>query len=255
MSQLKKVALVTGGGTGIGKAIAIEFAKEGYDVAVTYVTSDAGALDTVSQIEKLGQKGVAIKCNLSQMQDIDNLFAEFSKNFDRLDVLINNAGITKTAPFLETDEAIFDLICDVDLKGSFFCTQKVAKFMIEKGIEGSVVMISSNHAGAHFANVSVYATIKTALNKLAEHCAVELAKHKIRVNTIAPGWTDTGSARLDDKESTYYKVPLCKWATPEEVAKAAVYLSSDAAASVTGATLVMDNGASLVCDKRERYGF
>ena len=255
MSELKKVALVTGGGTGIGKAIAIEFAKAGYDVAVTYVSSDVGALDTVSKIENLGQKAAAIKCNLSKMQDIENLFYEFSKRFDRLDVLVNNAGITKTASFLDTDEELFDTICDVDLKGSFFCTQKAAKLMIEKNIEGSVVMISSNHAGAHFADVSVYATIKTALNKLAEHCAVELAKHKIRVNTIAPGWTDTGAARLDDKEKTFYKIPLCKWATPEEVAKAAVYLSSDAAASVTGATLVMDNGASLVCDKRERYGF
>ena len=108
MSELKKVALVTGGGTGIGKAIAIEFAKAGYDVAVTYVSSDVGALDTVSQIENLGQKAVAIKCNLSKMQDIENLFYEFSKRFDRLDVLVNNAGITKTASFLDTDEELFD---------------------------------------------------------------------------------------------------------------------------------------------------
>ncbi|MBQ8868384.1 MAG: SDR family oxidoreductase [Oscillospiraceae bacterium] len=255
MTTNKKVALVTGGGTGIGKAIALEFAKEGYDVALTYVSSDAGAKEAVSQIEEMGQKAVALKCNISKCDEIENLFAEFSKHFDRLDVLVNNAGVTKKSAFLETDEALFDLMCDVDLKGSFFCTQGAAKLMIEKGIAGSIVMISSNHSKTHFGEVSVYGTVKAAVNKLAEHCAIELAKYKIRVNTIAPGWTDTGSARLDDKEDTYYKIPLCKWATCEEVAKAAIYLSSPAAASVTGATLVMDNGASLVCDKRERYGF
>lgn len=99
-----------------------------------------------------------------------------------------------------------------------------------------------------------FCTIQAAV-KMAEHAAIELAKYGIRVNTIAPGWTDTGAVRLDKKEDTYYKVPLQKWVSPEEIAKAVEYLSSDAASSITGITLTIDNGALLVSDKRERYGF
>ena len=103
--------------------------------------------------------------------------------------------------------------------------------------------------------MSVYGSAKTAASKLAEHMAIELAQYNIRVNTIAPGWTDTGASRLDDKESTYYKVPLQKWVDVKEISETVLYLDSDAAKSITGATIVMDNGALLVSDKREKYGF
>ena len=183
------------------------------------------------------------------------MFSEFKKHFNRLDVFINNAGITEKSAFLETTEEMFDKMCDVDFKGAYFCTQNAAKIMIDNNIEGSIIMISSNNAYAHFADVSVYGSVKAAMTKMAEHIAIELAKHKIRVNTIAPGWTDTGAARLDAKEETYYKIPLCKWVEPEEIAQTALFLSSSSANSITGATIVMDNGALLVSDKRERYGF
>ena len=127
--------------------------------------------------------------------------------------------------------------------------------MIEHDIAGNIIMISSNNSIAHFAEVSVYATMKAAMNKMAEHMAIELAKYKIRVNTIAPGWTDTGASRLDAKAETYYKVPLQKWVEPSEIADTALFLASDSAKSITGATIVMDNGATLVSDRRERYGF
>ena len=156
---------------------------------------------------------------------------------------------------METTEADFDDICDVDFKGAYFCMQNAAKMMVEKGTEGSIIAISSNNAVAHFADVSVYGSVKCALTKLVEHIAIELAKYKIRANTVAPGWTDTGAKRLGEKEQTYYKIPLNKWVDPKEISETCLFLASPAARSITGATILMDNGAVLVSDKRERYGF
>lgn len=249
---MNKVAFVTGGGTGIGFGIARELLKEGYDVAVSYCGSKDGAEKIINYAKTLGRKAIAIKADISKVSEIEKMFLEFSCEFSRLDLFVNNAGITKKATFLDTTEELFDTICNVDFKGAFFAMQCAAKIMVKQN-SGNIVLISSNNAIAHFADVSVYASVKTAATKLAEHMAIELAQYNIRVNTVAPGWVDTGSSRLDAKEETYYKVPLKKWATTEEVAKAVVYLSNSP--SITGATLLMDNGAVLVSDKRERYGF
>ena len=249
---MNKVAFVTGGGTGIGFGIARELLKEGYDVAVSYCGSKDGAEKIINYAKTLGRKAIAIKADISKVSEIEKMFLEFSCEFSRLDLFVNNAGITKKATFLDTTEELFDTICNVDFKGAFFAMQRATKIMVKQN-SGNIVLISSNNAIAHFADVSVYASVKTAATKLAEHMAIELAQYNIRVNTVAPGWVDTGSSRLDAKEETYYKVPLKKWATTEEVAKAVVYLSNSP--SITGATLLMDNGAVLVSDKRERYGF
>ena len=127
--------------------------------------------------------------------------------------------------------------------------------MVENNTKGNMIVISSNNAKAHFADVSVYGSAKTAAGKMAEHAAIELAKYGIRVNTIEPGWTQTGADRLDNQEETYYKIPLKKWATVEEIGKTVIFLDSDAAASITGTSILIDNGACLVSDKRERYGY
>ena len=252
---MNKTAFVTGGGTGIGKGIAIWLAKCGYDVAISYYGSAAGADATADYIRSMGRKCIAIKANVGVVSDINYMFAEYRKNFDSLDLFVNNAGITKKAEFLETDEELFDQICSVDYKGAFFCMQAAAKMMVESGTRGSIVLISSNNAIAHFADVSVYGSVKAAATKMAEHAAIELAKYGIRVNTVAPGWTDTGSTRLDAKEETYYKIPLQKWATVDEIAKTVEFLASDSASSITGTTIVVDNGALLLSDKKEKYGF
>lgn len=253
--NVRKTAFVTGGGTGIGKGIAVSLAKSGYDVAISYRGSEEGANDTLERIRHFGRKAAAIRADVSKKSDIDNMFSEFANHFERLDLFVNNAGITLKSSFIETSEEIFDTVCSVDFKGAFFCMQNAAKFMIDKNIKGSIVLISSNNAKAHFADVSVYGSVKAAAQKMAEHAAIELAKYGIRVNTVAPGWTDTGSSRLDDKESTYYKIPLKKWASVDEVADAVKYLASHSARSVTGVTLTVDNGALLVSDKMERYGY
>lgn len=252
---MKKVAFVTGGGTGIGQGISIELAKAGYDVAFSYCGSVDGKNKTVKEIEKLGGKALALKADLSKINDIDRMFEEFASTFSRLDLFVNNAGITEKSDFLHTTPELFDKICAVDYRGAFFCMQRAAQIMVDKSIKGNIVLISSNNAIAHFADVSVYASAKAAAGKMAEHAAIELAQFGIRVNTVAPGWTDTEAARLDAKEETYYKIPLKKWATVEEIGKTVIFLDSPAAASITGTTIIMDNGAVLLSDKRERYGF
>ena len=252
---MNRVAFVTGGGTGIGRGIALELAKAGYDVAVHCHSSTGGADSVADEIRAMGRKCAVLTADLSKVSQIKALFAQFDREFDRLDLFVNNAGVTLKSPFLETTEETFDRICGVDYKGAYFAMQAAARRMVAKQIRGSIVVISSNNDRAHFADVSVYGSTKAALAKLAGHIAIELAQYGIRVNTVAPGWTDTGSARLDDPGSTYYKVPLQRWTTPAEIGQAVLYLSGDYAKSITGTELTVDGGALLVCDKRERYGF
>lgn len=249
------VAFITGGANGIGKAIALAFAEKGYDIAISYRSSLTDAQAVCEKIESMGRKCVCIKADLSKHEDIENMFAEFKKVFSKIDVFINNAGVTKKSAFLDTTEQLFDEVVAVDFKGAFFCMQNSAKLMVESGTQGSIILISSNNAVAHFADVSVYGSVKTAVNKLVGHIALELARYKIRVNAVAPGWTDTGASRLDAVEETLYKIPLQKWATPKEIADTCLFLASPSASSITGTTIVVDNGANVLSDKRERYGF
>lgn len=249
-----KNAFVTGGGTGIGKQIALTLLENGYNVAVSFYSSSETVKEVLEYGKQLDRQVVAIKGDISKTGEINRMFNEYKEKFDTLDLFVNNAGVTMKSEFLETTEEVFDSICNVDYKGAFFCMQAAARIMAEKK-SGSIILISSNNATAHFADVSVYGSAKAAATKLAGHIAIELAKYNIRVNTIAPGWTDTGAARLDAKADTYYKIPLQKWVQSKEIADAVLYLASESAKSITGATLVMDNGALLVSDKRERYGF
>ena len=120
---------------------------------------------------------------------------------------------------------------------------------------GNIVVIASNNAYCRFARASAYGSMKTGLVKMAQHIALEMSKYGIRCNSISPGWTDTKAARLDEKETTYYKIPLRRWVQPEEVGKTVLFLDSPAAASITGADIVMDGGARLLSDRGEKYGF
>ena len=182
------------------------------------------------------------------------MFEAFQREFSRLDLFVNNAGITLLAPFLEMTPEAFDRNYAVDFRAPYFCMQRAAKMMVEQG-SGNIVAIASNNAYCQFARASAYAAMKAGLVKMVRSIGLELSKYGIRVNAIAPGWTDTGAARLDAKESTYYKIPLRRWVQPEEVGETVLFFDSPAAASITGVTLVMDGGAQLLSDKGEKYGF
>ena len=302
-----RCALVTGAGSGIGRGIALGLARAGYNVAIHYNSSEESALEAVRLAEGYGVRSAAIGGSLASKAGVDALFCEYEKQFGRLDLLVCNAGVTKTADFDSLDEADFDLMYSLDLKGSYYCIAAAARLMprvgsgCDVGDSGkterdgagcaaysqterdgagsaaysqterdgaahtnrgmpdtdsrgpSIVVIASNNAHMQTPRAAAYASVKAGLVPLARHSAAELAHLGIRVNTISPGWTDTGSPRLGKKEDTYYKIPLKRWCRPEEVADAVIFLDSAAAASVTGAELVMDGGASLMSDRPERY--
>jgi NAD(P)-dependent dehydrogenase (short-subunit alcohol dehydrogenase family) len=251
---MAKTVLVTGAGIGIGRQIALEFAKEGYDVAIHYNSSREKAQKVLEEIQNMGRRCIMIQGDLSKPKIIGEVVDKALMEFGKLDVYVNNAGITRKCPMPDMTEEFFDELYAVDLKSAYFGVQRAANSMAKSGVKGSIVIISSNHAFLQFGDCSCYGIMKTALVKLGRHAAVEYAKYGIRVNVIAPGWTDTGEKRLDEKESTWYKIPLKRWCTPEEIGKAALFLSSDWASSITGSCLVIDGGANLQSDKPEKYG-
>ena len=251
---MSRTALVTGAGTGIGRAIALELGKAGYDVALHCNGSREGAEGAADEIRRLGRKAAVLRHDLCEIAEIDAMFKAFAAEFGRLDLFVNNAGITLLAPFLEMTPEAFEKNYAVDFRAPYFCMQAAAKMMIPQG-EGNIVVIASNNAFCQFARASAYGSLKTGLVKMVRHVALEMSKYHVRCNAIAPGWTDTGAARLDEKETTYYKIPLRRWVQPAEIGQTVLFLDSPAAASVTGACLVMDGGAQLLSDKGEKYGF
>lgn len=252
---MPKAALVTGAGTGIGKAIAMELAKAGYAVGLHCNSSTAGAERAAAEIRAAGGVARVYSADLSDVSAIGTMFKAFQADFGRLDLFVNNAGITLLAPFLEMTPENFDKNCAVDFRAPYFCCQEAAKLMKDQVGAGNIVIIASNNAYCRFARASAYGSMKTGLVKMAQHIALEMSKYGIRCNSISPGWTDTKAARLDEKETTYYKIPLHRWVQPEEVGKTVLFLDSPAAASITGSDIVMDGGARLLSDKGEKYGF
>ena len=252
---MSKVALVTGAGTGIGRAIALELAKAGYAVGLHCNASTAGAESAAAEIRAAGGVARVYCADLADVAAIRKMFAAFQTDFGRLDLFVNNAGITLLAPFLEMTPEDFDKNFAVDFRAPYFCCQEAAKLMKDQTGAGNIVIIASNNAYCRFARASAYGSMKTGLVKMAQHIALEMAKYGIRCNSISPGWTDTKAARLAEKETTYYKIPLRRWVQPEEVGKTVLFLDTPAAASITGSDIVMDGGARLLSDKGEKYGF
>ncbi|MCC3376545.1 SDR family NAD(P)-dependent oxidoreductase [Cohnella sp. REN36] len=245
----RKVALVTGAGRGIGKGIALALARAGYDVAVHYRSSGEMAADVVRQIEAGGGRAVPIRADISAMSGVDELFAGFTSAFGRLDVHVNNSGITRMAPFLETTPELFEEVVNTDLRGLFFCSQRAARLMKANGTRGVIVNISSNHTLGTWSNATVYAAAKAGVNKLTMNMALDLAPEGIRVVGIAPGYTlierASGEEARKAVERVSSRIPMRRFATPDEVGEACVYLASPQAGYITGTTLYMDGGALL----------
>ncbi len=250
----RKKAIVTGAGTGIGQGIAIALGQNGYDVVVHYNTSAAGAEETCRQIRQAGGNAWAIQADLSDPAGVSALFRQAMERLEGLDLYVNNSGITRKSDILETTEAFFDQMVDVDLKSAYFCIQAAAREMVGRNTRGSIVMITSNNGLQQRPNLSVYGTLKAALIKLGRHAAMELAKYQIRVNTIAPGWTATPRTSVLEESTTYNTIPLKRWCKPEEIGHMVLFLASPWAASITGNCLVADGGAVLQSDLAEAYG-
>ena len=215
-------AIVTGGSRGIGRAIALELAKRGANVGINYVTNETKARETLSEIEKFGVKGILLKGDVSKIGDVKNFVKKFVDEFKRIDILINNAGIlSKNINFLDVSEEEWDRIIDVNLKGTFLVTKEALPFMPDGGKIINMSSIAGKMGGTVGAH---YAASKSGVIGLTFALASELAKRKITVNAIAPGPVDTELITEEIKERLSKVTPLGRIATPEEIAKAAIFL-------------------------------
>ncbi|MBO4297172.1 MAG: SDR family oxidoreductase [Clostridia bacterium] len=257
----RKIALVTGAGRGIGKGIAIRLAGAGYDVGVHYGASADGARDTARQCRALGARAEVFQADIRHVDEIHAMFGAFFQTFDHLDLMVNNAGVTRFQPFLEATEEMFDTVIGTDLRGTYFCAQAAARSMVEKGVKGVIINISSNHAQGCWPTASFYAAAKAGVDKLGRNIAMELAPYGIRVVTIAPGYTHIpendrpgAGGRPAWIDAISRRIPIGRIAEPEEIGDAVVFLASDGAGCITGTTLSVDGGALLPVVTENRFG-
>ena len=251
MGQLdQKVAIVTGGDSGIGRAIALLFAREGATVVVNYAHAQDKAEEVLHQIEQQHGKALVLQADVSQYQQATSLVQQTVAHFDRLDIMVNNAGMEIHSPFLDVSEEQFDRVVGVDLKGPFFCAQAAAREMVKRKIAGRIVNISSVHEDLPMPKNVPYCCAKGGLRMMTRTICLELAPYNITVNNIAPGAVDTpidADVKADPAkwQMLLDEIPLKRVGQPEEIAKLALYLASEAAAYVTGATYVIDGGLTL----------
>lgn len=238
-----KVAIVTGSARGIGKAIAMKFAKDGYDVVISDILQDV-AEQTAKEIEELGQKALVVVADVSKAEDAERLINETVNAFGRLDVLVNNAGITRDNLAIRMKENEWDMVLNINLKGTFLCSQAAAKFMMKKRT-GRIVNIASVSGILGTAGQANYASSKAGVIALTKALARELGPRNITVNSVAPGYIITEmTEKLPDKVKEEYlsQIPLKRGGTPEDVANVVAFLASDAASYVTGTTLIVSGG-------------
>lgn len=251
-----KKALVTGGGKGIGRGIALSLAEAGYDVAVHYGTSRGGAEDVASQIRALGRQAITLQADIRNVTEIRAMFAEYRREFQTIDLLVNNAGLTRMTPFLEVEEENWNEVVHTDLRGSFFCAQEAARLMVEMKTRGVIIQISSNHSQGCWPDATVYGPAKAAADKLVKNMALDLAPHGIRVAGIAPGYTELEWFTKEEKamiEDVTPKIPLHRFACTREIGQAVVYLASNQAGYITGTTLFIDGGSLLPVVAENNY--
>lgn len=241
-----KVALVTGGSRGIGKAIALAFAGAGADVAVAALTAER-VEQTAEEIRKLGWHSLAVQADTSRKADVDNMVRKVVEEFGVIDILVNDAGIIIRGPILEFPEENWDKLMDIDLKGYFLCAQAVGKVMVKQK-KGNIINISSQYAYKVTPGFGVYAVAKAGIVMLTRALAQELSSHGIRVNAIAPGLIKTDFSKASWSNPDFLKkyesaAPLGRIGYTDDIIGAALLLASDASSYITGHTIVIDGGA------------
>ena len=248
MALTGKVAIVTGGANGIGKAVATELAEQGTSVAIADIRPDhASAAATELSSRGLRAQGFAV--DVSDASQVDGMVREVVDAFGRVDILASNVGIGQNVPFLEMEVAEWDSLLAVNLRGAFLCSQAVAKQMISAGQGGRIVFTASTAAENARTNAAAYCASKAGLLQLMRVMALELGPHQITVNAVGPGLTITGSPVREEPSETYQAaflrdVPLGRTGRPAEMAHAVAFLASDDSAYITGQVIYVDGGYS-----------
>jgi 3-oxoacyl-[acyl-carrier protein] reductase len=243
-----KIAMVTGAKRGIGRAIALAFAKAGASVALCTRDTGDGRLQIVAdEIRGLGRAALALQADVSRPDDVNRMVRQVVAEFGGIDLLVNNAAASLAAPLMETAEADWDRLMAVDLKGYFLCAQACARVMMERKT-GGIINISSRLGISASPRMGAYSVAKAGELALTRGLALELAPLNIRVNAIAPGLVETeGSAHLwgqpEVRKRFESAIPLGRIAQPEDIARAALFLASEASGYITGHTMIVDGGS------------
>ena len=270
----RKKAIVTGGAIGMGRGIALVLAEEGYDIAFSYYHDSGDTLEaTMSMLRERGAQGWHFQADLSKQEGPKEFFEKAVESLGGLDLLVNNAGVNLPLPLQDITEDNFNYLVSLDLRAYVIMMHYAARYMIDHGIQGSLINVSSSRGERAYANAGIYCGIKSCLNRMAEAFALDLAPYHIRVNNVAPGATrvrtDAELAAMTHGRATDYfwseefidkpeliidqdfwdllgpRIPLGRVGTPEDIGRAIAFLASEKASYITGVTLRVDGGLIL----------
>ncbi|MDU5081951.1 3-oxoacyl-[acyl-carrier-protein] reductase [uncultured Tissierella sp.] len=244
MSLNNKVALITGGSRGIGKEIALELAKNGVNIAITYVNNLEKAKGVLDDIKSYGVKAVAIKANVSVEEDVLRMIKTIEEELGTIDILVNNAGVTKDNLIIRMKEEDWDEVMDVNLKGTFLCTKAVSRIMMKKKY-GKIINITSVVGIIGNAGQGNYSASKAGVIGFTKSMARELASRGIRVNAIAPGFIETDMTDVlkdEIKEAMLKSIPLNSFGNPKDIANLVVFLASERSDYIIGQVINVDGG-------------
>lgn len=247
MNLKGRVAIVTGGNSGIGLAIVLELARQGANIVIDYVAHPEAADALERQVHALGDQAIGVRADVSQVAELEALIAAAVKAFGRVDIMVNNAGIETRTSVLATTEEQYEKVLSINLKSAFFGTQLAAKQMIRQGGGGSIINITSVHEDWPMPNNTPYCLSKGGMRMLTRTAGVELAPHKIRVVGVGPGAiaTPINTATMNDPallKKLDDAIPLGRMAQPAEIGSVVAFLASDGASYITATTIFADGG-------------
>jgi len=244
-----KAALVTGASLGIGRAAAIELARQGADVAVNYRSSDSEAQEVAAEIESLGRRALLLKADVADQAAVEEMVAKTAETFGHLDLFVSNAAYSDRELMVDANMEGFRRTIDVTMWGAFYGVRASAQQMIKQGGGGSILIVGSPHAVIAIPSSMAYNMAKAAIDHMMRTAAIELVDHRIRVNGLHPGWIDTPGERKffteEQLEVGGKALPWGRLGRPEEIAKGIAFVLSDDADYMTGSVLSMEGGVSL----------
>ena len=247
MDLANKVALVTGGSRGIGKKIALELARNGANVAISYVSNEVKAKEVIDEIGSLGVKAIAIKADVSKEEEVQEMIKKVEEEFNTIDILVNNAGVTKDNLLIRMKEEEWDEVMSVNLKGTFLCTKAVSRMMMKKRY-GKIINITSVVGITGNVGQGNYSASKAGVIGFTKSMARELASRGIRVNAVAPGFIETDMTDVlkeDIKDAMLKSIPLGIFGKPKDIADAVVFLASSKSDYITGQVVNVNGGMNM----------